>query len=125
MASQSAVVSRAAPPYLDAPSADHAKFLSAAATHSYRLQTEEVVLRQHLDMFPPSAFGLNFAERRTSPSAAQMRRFDLLSSVPVGLSVSAANPIRTRIRHVRDRKWTVIKLSCIGLVMNPSSGACK
>ena len=46
-----------------APSAGHAKFLSAAATHSYRLQGESIVLRQHPDVFPPSAFGLNFAEQ--------------------------------------------------------------
>ncbi len=41
----------------------HAQFVAAAGTHSYHLQGEEVALRQHPDVFPPSAFGLNFAER--------------------------------------------------------------
>ena len=46
-----------------ASSAGHTDFLATAATHSYRLQGETIVLRQHPDVFPPSAFGLNFAER--------------------------------------------------------------
>ncbi len=52
-----------AAPYPAAPSQGHPKFLSAAAMHSYRLQGESIVLRQHPDVFPPSAFGLNFAEQ--------------------------------------------------------------
>ena len=46
-----------------APSGGHAQFLAAAATHSYRVQGESIVLQQHPDVFPPSAFGLNFAEQ--------------------------------------------------------------
>ena len=41
----------------------HAQFLPATATYSYRLQSETLRLRHDPEVFPPSPFGLNFAER--------------------------------------------------------------
>jgi SAM-dependent methyltransferase len=41
----------------------HAQFSSATDTHTYRLQDETILLRHDPEVFPPSSFGLNFAER--------------------------------------------------------------
>ena len=44
------------------PSRGHAQFLMAATTQSSLLQDEHIVLHHHPEVFPPSAFGLKFAE---------------------------------------------------------------
>ena len=41
----------------------HVQFLPGTATYTYRLQHETIVLRHVPEVFPPSPFGLNFAER--------------------------------------------------------------
>ena len=41
----------------------HAQFLASPSTHTYLVQNETIVLCHHPDVFPPSSFGLNFAER--------------------------------------------------------------
>ena len=45
------------------PLVGHAQFLPRTATYTYRLQDETIVLRHDAEVFPPSPFGLNFAER--------------------------------------------------------------
>ena len=40
----------------------HAQFVASPSTHTYLLQNETIVLWHHPDVFPPSSFGLNFAE---------------------------------------------------------------
>ncbi len=44
-------------------STGHGQFVAMTAEHRYVLQGETIVLRQQPDVFPPSAFGLKFAEQ--------------------------------------------------------------
>ena len=44
-------------------STGHARFTEDAAVHAFQVQGEVIALRHHPEVFPPSSFGLNFAER--------------------------------------------------------------
>lgn len=41
----------------------HARFTETAAVHRFKVQNEVIVLRHHPDVFPPSSFGLQYAEQ--------------------------------------------------------------
>ena len=60
-----------------------AQFRAAEGTHVYRLQGESIVLRQHPEVFPPSAFGLNFAERIDFSGRRRAADIGTGSSLPV------------------------------------------
>ena len=56
--------SRDAPTTADTPTycQGHSKFTDAFPTHAFQVQGETIILKHDPDVFPPSAFGLKFAE---------------------------------------------------------------